>query len=64
MKDGGGNTSIMANYLPVMLKLDAMNWLTSLQAEIIDSWEDLRRMFIENYKATCERPSTKNDSAA
>ena len=40
-----------------------MNWLTSLQPDIIDSWDDLNRMFIENYKATCERPATKHDLA-
>ena len=40
-----------------------MNWLTSLQPDIIDSWDDLKRMFIENYKATCERSATKHDLA-
>jgi hypothetical protein len=27
---GGGNTNIMANYLPVMFQPATMNWLTSL----------------------------------
>ena len=40
-----------------------MNWLTSLQPDIIDSWGDLKRIFVENYKATCERPATKHDLA-
>ena len=43
--------------------LDRLSWLTSLQADVIDSWDDLRRMFIENYKATYERPATKHDMA-
>ena len=60
---GGGNTDVMANYLPIMLKPIAMNWLTSLQFDIIDSWDDLKRLFIENYKATCEQSGTKHDLA-
>ena len=59
----GGNTDVMANYLPVMLKPATMNWLTSLQSNIIDSWDDLKRLFVENYKATCERPGMKHDLA-
>ena len=53
----------MANYLLVMLQPIAMNWLTSLQSNIIDSWDDLKRMFIKNYKATYEWPATKHDLA-
>ena len=50
---GGGNTDVMANYFPIMLKPTTINWLTSLQSDIIDSRDDLKRLFIENYKATC-----------
>lgn len=53
----------MANYLPVMLKPATMNCLTSLDTDIIDSWQELRKKFIDNYKATCEQPSTKHDLA-
>ena len=63
MRAGGDNTDVMANYLPVMLKPAVMNWLTSLQSDIINSWDDLKRLFIENYKATCEQPGTKHDLA-
>jgi hypothetical protein len=40
-----------------------MNWLTSLQLDIIDSWDDLKRLFVENYKVTHEWPATKLDLA-
>lgn len=63
VKAGGGNTAVMANYLPVMLKPAAMNWLTNLRPDIIDSWEDLRTKFIENYKSMCEQPNMKHDLA-
>ena len=59
----GSNTDVMANYLPIMLRPAMMNWLTSLQSDIINSWDDLKRLFIENYKATCEQPGTKHDLA-
>lgn len=61
MRADGGNTDVMANYLPVMLQPVTMNWLTSLGADTIDSWDDLKGMFIENYKVTCERLVTKHD---
>lgn len=63
VRAGGGDTDVMANYLPVMLQPAAMNWLTSLQPDIIDSSDHLKWMFIENYKATCERSVTKHDLA-
>ena len=58
MQAGDGNIDIMANYLLVMLQPTAMNWLTSLQPGIIDSLDDLKGMFIENYKVAYEQPST------
>ena len=38
-----------------------MNWLTSLQLDIIDSWDDLKNMFIKNYKANYEWVAMKHD---
>ena len=35
----GGDTSVMANYLPVMLMPTVMNWFTSLAPNSIGSWE-------------------------
>ena len=35
----GGDTSVMANYLPIMLMPTAMNWLTSLALDSIGSWD-------------------------
>ena len=57
----GGDTSIMVNYLPIMLTPTAMNWFTSLASDSIESWEQLKKVFIDNYMATCTRPGTKHD---
>ena len=57
----GGDTNVMANYLPIMLMPAAMSWFTSLAPDSIGSWEDLKRVFTNNYMATCRRPGTKHD---
>ena len=51
----------MVNYLPVMLTPTAMNWFTSLARDSIGSWEELKKVFTNNYMATCTRPGTKYD---
>ena len=56
-----GDTNIMANYLPVMLTPAAMSWFTSLAPDSIGSWEELKKVFTDNYMATCTRPGTKHD---
>ena len=57
----GGDTSVMANYLPIMLTPPAMNWLTSLALDSIESWEQLKKVFSDNYMAMCTQPGTKHD---
>ena len=57
----GGDTSVMANYLPIMLMPPAMSWFTSLELDSIGSWEELKKVFTDNYVATCARPGTKHD---
>ena len=51
----------MANYLPIMLTPTAMNWLMSLALDSIRSWEQLKKVFTDNYMATCTQPGTKHD---
>jgi len=57
----GGNSDVIANYLPVMLSQSTNNWLMGLGEDSIESWDDLKRVFIENYMATCQQPGTKYD---
>ena len=57
----GGTEDVMANYLPIMLNQYANNWLLSLRADSIESWDDLKKVFVANYMATCQQPSTKYD---
>ena len=45
----GGDTSVMAIYLPIMLTPTMMNWFTSLALDSIGSWEQLKKVFTNNY---------------
>ena len=56
-----GNNDVMANYLPVMLSQIANNWLMGLREDSIESWDDLKKVFVENYMAMCQQPGTKYD---
>ena len=51
----------MANYLPIMLTPVIMSWITSLALDSIGSWEELKKVFTDNYMAMCTRPGTKHD---
>ena len=51
----------MANYLPVMLMPAAMSWFTSLAPDSIGSWKELKKVFTDNYMATCTQLGTKHD---
>ena len=44
----GGNNDVMANYLPIMLSQSANNWHMGSGEDSIESWDDLKRVFIEN----------------
>ena len=61
VRAAGGDTSIMANYLPIMLTPTVMNWFASLAPDSIGSWEELKKVFTDNYMAMCTRPGTKHD---
>ena len=57
----GGNNDVMANDLPVMLSQSTNNWLMGLGEDSIKSWDDLKKVFIENYMATCQQSGMKYD---
>ena len=61
MRVTGGSEDMMANYLPIMLNQSMNNWLLSLRVDSIESWDDLKKVFVANYMATCQQPGTKDD---
>ena len=61
VRAAGGNTDVMANDLPVMLSQSANNWLMGLREDSIKSWDDLKKVFVENYVATFQQHGMKYD---
>ncbi|GJN40315.1 hypothetical protein PR202_gb29516 [Eleusine coracana subsp. coracana] len=57
----GGDSNVMANYLPVYLDPAVRIWLTSLPEESITSWGDINKKLIESFQATCNRPGNHFD---
>jgi len=52
---------MMANYLPMVLAPNVLTWLMGLPSRSIDTWEELCRQLINNFKSTCNRPSSEWD---
>ncbi|GJN40128.1 hypothetical protein PR202_gb29299 [Eleusine coracana subsp. coracana] len=61
IRSAGGDSYVMANYLPVCLDPAIRIWLTSLPEKSITSWGDLNRKLIESFQATCNRPGNHFD---
>ncbi|GJN24700.1 hypothetical protein PR202_gb12455 [Eleusine coracana subsp. coracana] len=53
IRSAGGDSYVMANYLPVCLDPAVRIWIMSLPKKSITSWEDLNKKLIESFQATC-----------
>jgi hypothetical protein len=54
IKTAGGDSYIMANYLPVCLSSSTRTWLLRLPVGSVHSWSHLCCLFTNNFCATCE----------
>ncbi|GJN40044.1 hypothetical protein PR202_gb29209 [Eleusine coracana subsp. coracana] len=61
IRSAGGDSYVMANYLPVCLDPAVWIWLTALLEESIMSWGDLNKKLIESFQATCNQPGNHFD---
>jgi hypothetical protein len=61
VRAANGNNDIMAAYFPVMMSCQTLNWLESLPAGSINSWQDLCTDFIQYYQAASPGPKTRWD---
>jgi hypothetical protein len=57
----GGSNSTKALYFLVALESMPLTWLESLKPNSIDSWEDLKRAFIDNFQGSMIRAGTCHD---
>jgi hypothetical protein len=55
------NTSklIATRYLPLMLDGSTRTWINNLPRDSINSWEEMRTAFIENFEGTCKCPAER-----
>ena len=60
-KATGGDEDVMVNYLPIMLNQSTNNSSSAYGRTPSDLGANLKKVFTDNYMATCEQPSTKYD---
>lgn len=53
-----GTRDTAMQFIQLHLKESARAWLRSLPEESIDHWNDLVRLFVANFQATCKRPGS------
>jgi hypothetical protein len=59
---GGTNTTKVV-YFPMALNPAPLTWLESLSNDSIDSWEALKKVFIDNFQGAITRAGTRHDLA-
>ena len=57
----GGTNSTKVIYFPMALESAPLTWLESLRHDSIHSWEDLKKIFIDNFQGSIHRPATRHD---
>jgi hypothetical protein len=59
----GGSNITKVVYFPMALDPAPLTWLESLNSNSIDSWERLKRVFIDNFQGLIARAGTRHDLA-
>jgi hypothetical protein len=57
---GGSNTTKVV-YFPMALETAPLTWLESLRKDSIDSWDDLKVVFTDNFPGAITRAGTRHD---
>jgi hypothetical protein len=56
----GSNTTKVI-YFQMALESAPLTWLESLKSDSIDSWEDLKKTFIDNFSGSMLRVGTRHE---
>jgi hypothetical protein len=64
IETAGGDSYVMANYLPVCLSSSARTWLLRLLVGSVHSWSHLCWLFTSNFHAMCACPGVDWDLAS
>jgi hypothetical protein len=59
----GGSNITKVVYFPMALDPALLTWLESLSNNSIDSWERLKKVFINNFQGAIARAGTRHDLA-
>jgi hypothetical protein len=59
----GGSNITKVIYFPMALDPAPLTWLESLSNNLIDSWERLKKVFIDNFQGAITRAGTRHDLA-
>jgi hypothetical protein len=59
----GGSNITKVVYFPMALDPAPLTWLESLNSNSIDSWERLKKVFIDNFQGVITRAGTRHDLA-
>jgi hypothetical protein len=57
---GGSNTTKVVHF-PMALETAPLTWLKSLRKDSIDSWDDLKAIFTDNFQGAITRAGTHHD---
>ena len=56
-----GNANCAVRFLTLMLDGTARMWIESLPEKTINSWKDMKRVFIQHFQGTYKRPKSITD---
>jgi hypothetical protein len=59
-----GDSYVMVNYLPVGLSSSTRTWLLGIPVGLVRSWNQQRRLFTNNFGATCAQLGVDWDLAS
>jgi hypothetical protein len=59
----GGSNMTKVIYFPMALESAPLTWLESLKPNSIDSWDDLKKVFFNNFEGSITRVGTRHDLA-
>ena len=57
----GGTNSTKAIYFLMALELATLTWLESLKHDSIHLWEDLKKLFVDNFQGSIHHLATRHD---
>ena len=61
IKVAGGSNTTKVIYFPMALEPTPLTWLKSLGNNSIDSWESLKKYFLDNFQGALTRTGTHHD---